>query len=131
MSFACLKQNTPTTGLACHPAEYARTFPQVALYVAMKMRFDLYHEASKGREEVKTQSFLSVDARSNENAKAGDQLGMFGEVANVPGPKPMLDKVGETKGRAVGLFEIDGDPDQILLFDDGVATPDRTWKPEA
>ena len=73
---------------------------------------------------------ITLDTRTNEAAKPGDQLGMFGEVDNVPGGKPTLDRVGETKGRSVGLFETDGDPDQMLLFDDGVATPDRTWKPD-
>lgn len=43
MSYANLKQITPTTGLTCHPAVYHRTFPQVAQYVAMKMKFDLFY----------------------------------------------------------------------------------------
>ena len=72
---------------------------------------------------------IVMEYDANDSAKAGDQLGMFGEVLNTPGQKPTLDRAGETKGRAVGLFETDGDPDQILLFDDGVATADRTWKP--
>jgi len=76
---------------------------------------------------MKNPTFLKQETRTNDNARAGDQLGMFGEIANVPRPRPMLDRVGETAGKQLGLFETDGNPDQILLFDDGVATPDRVW----
>lgn len=43
MSYANLKQITPTRGLRCHPAEYHRLFPQVAEIVAHKLKFNLYH----------------------------------------------------------------------------------------
>ncbi len=78
---------------------------------------------------VEDKPAIVYDTRTNESAKAGDQLGMFGEVANVPKPKATLGNGADTRGVPVGLFETSGDPDQILLFDDGVATPDRTWRP--
>lgn len=43
MSFACLKQLTSTDGLSCHPAVYHRDFPRIAQYIAMRMKFELYH----------------------------------------------------------------------------------------
>jgi hypothetical protein len=52
MSYANLKQITPTDGLTCHPAAYHREFPRVAQYVAMKMKFELHHDAPKGWESV-------------------------------------------------------------------------------
>ncbi len=40
MSLACLKQNTPTRGLTCHPAEYHAVFPAIARRVAARFLID-------------------------------------------------------------------------------------------
>ena len=69
--------------------------------------------------------WLQTDTRANDQAKPGDQLGMFGEVANVPQGQAKLDEAGETRGRAQNLFDTSGDPDQLLMFDDGVTPDDR------
>lgn len=67
----------------------------------------------------------------NSSAKSGDQLGLFGEVANVKKTEPpKLDSVGETKGRSQSLFDTKGDPDQMMMFDDGVTPEDRLLKVE-
>lgn len=59
--------------------------------------------------------------RSNDEAKAGDQLGLFGEAAR---PKreapPMLAPGGESKGKAQALFDTHGNADQMDLFGDGI-----------
>lgn len=71
---------------------------------------------------------LSMDTRSNEAAKPNDQMGLFGDVANVPrGVKP-LSSGGESKGKQKSLFDTKGDPDQMLMFDDGVIPDDRVMK---
>jgi hypothetical protein len=98
-----------------------------AFETAREARRYLDARKSKPAEKPALEIAAPVD---NASAKSGDQMGLFGEVANTPKPKPTLGKVGETKGQQVGLFETDGDPDQMLLFDDGVATADRTWNPE-
>ena len=68
---------------------------------------------------------LAYDTRSNDQAKPGDQLGMFGEVSNAPKGTPKLDPYGETKGKQMAMFDTDGDPDQLLMFDDGHTPDDR------
>ena len=68
---------------------------------------------------------IKVETRSNNEAKPGDQLGMFGDVANVPSGKAVLDQIGETFGRQAALFDTSGDPDQLMMFDDGVTPEDR------
>lgn len=60
----------------------------------------------------------------NASAKSGDQLGLFGDVANEPQTKaPPLKSGGETKGKQSALFDTKGDKDQMLAFDVDGATP--------
>ncbi len=70
----------------------------------------------------------------NSAAKSGDQMGLFGEVSNTKKDKSPTLKTPEpeTKGKQSALFDTKGDKDQMLMFDDGVATEDRLMKtPEA
>jgi hypothetical protein len=62
----------------------------------------------------------------NSAAKSGDQMGLFGEVANVKRTEPVKLKGSEpeTAGRAQNLFDTKGDKDQMLMFDDGVTPSD-------
>lgn len=59
----------------------------------------------------------------NEQAKPGDQLGLFGEA--VKSPKPFKPQILEnaTKAKQGGLFDTKGDPDQMDLFGDGGVMP--------
>jgi len=73
---------------------------------------------------------ITMDTRSNDSAKPNDQMGLFGDVANVPQGVKSLSPGGESKGKQQSLFDTKGDPDQILMFDDGVTPEDRLMKPE-
>lgn len=68
-------------------------------------------------------------AINNEDAKAGDQLGLFGEGQKAPSKKwkPTLP---ESQGKQAALFDTKGDKEQMLMFDDGVTPDDRLLKPE-
>jgi hypothetical protein len=67
----------------------------------------------------------------NTSAKAGDQLGLFGEVKNVKSDKaPSLKPGGESKGKAQSLFDTTGNADQMDLFGDGVMDDSLVYKPE-
>ncbi len=66
----------------------------------------------------------------NEDAKAGDQLGLFGEGEKAK-PKPWKPTLLDTKGKAGTLFDTKGDKDQMLAFDvDGATPEDRLQKPQ-
>jgi hypothetical protein len=54
---------------------------------------------------------------------------MFGDVANVPRGAKSLSPGGETRGKQQSLFDSKGDPDQMLMFDDGITPEDRLMKP--
>lgn len=95
----------------------------------------------KERDEIKRKAFddirdllaapkpgIEMPERDNEEATDGDQLGLFGDVTNVPSEKPRLSEIGESRGRSQALFDTGGDRDQILLFDDGVTPDDRVWR---
>ncbi|MFO0940088.1 MAG: hypothetical protein U0930_04910 [Pirellulales bacterium] len=73
---------------------------------------------------------ISVEVRTNETAKSGDQMGLFGDVSNVPKGKASLPTGGESKGLQSALFNTQGDPGQMMMFDDGVTSSDRLM-PEA
>jgi hypothetical protein len=64
---------------------------------------------------------------SNESAKPGDQLGLFGEATQSPSPKPKID--GDPKAKQGALFNTSGAAGQMDLFDADKATPDDlVWK---
>ncbi|MCC7334439.1 MAG: hypothetical protein IT422_05065 [Pirellulaceae bacterium] len=65
----------------------------------------------------------------NEDAKAGDQLGLFGEGEKAK-PKPWKPSLLDTKGKQGSLFDTKGDKDQKILFDDGVTPEDMVHQPE-
>ncbi len=65
----------------------------------------------------------------NEQAKAGDQLGLFGDAVKAPSKKPTM--AGDPKAKAVGLFDTRGEADQMDLFGDGVMPEDLVFKPKA
>lgn len=67
---------------------------------------------------------------SNDQAKPGDQLGLFGEATKAPSKPPRL-KVDEPKAKQGGLFDTHGNPDQMDLFGDGVMGSNMVYKPEA
>lgn len=69
---------------------------------------------------------------NNSDAKAGDQMGLFGEVANTQktGSPKLKTPEPESSGKQSALFDTKGDPDQMLMFDDGVTPEDRLLKPE-
>lgn len=74
-----------------------------------------------------------VEAKPADNtaAKGGDQLGLFGEVANVKSDKaPALAPGGESKGKSQNLFDTGGNADQMDLFGDGVMPDDLVYKPD-
>jgi hypothetical protein len=71
---------------------------------------------------------ITFDTRSNDSAKANDQMGLFGDVANVPRGPATLPPGGESKGKQLSMFDTQGDPDQMLMFDDGVTPEDRVMK---
>lgn len=77
-----------------------------------------------------TKPGIAIDSRTNEAAQTGDQMGLFGDVTNVPKGKIELPSGGETKGKQAALFDTKGDPDQMMMFDDGVTPADRLM-PEA
>ena len=64
----------------------------------------------------------------NEEAKLGDQLGLFGDAVKAPKPtfKPKL----LDKPKQGGLFDTKGNPDQMDLFGDGVMPDDMVYKPD-
>ena len=68
---------------------------------------------------------------SNDEAKPGDQLGLFGEATKAPAKDPPRLKVDEPKARQGGLFDTKGNPDQMDLFGDGVMPNELVYKPEA
>lgn len=73
---------------------------------------------------------ITVPAKpTNEEAKPGDQMGLFGEAdrAKKPAFQPMIG--GKPKQQA--LFDSKGDKDQMLMFDDAVTPADRLLTPEA
>jgi hypothetical protein len=67
---------------------------------------------------------------SNEQAKPGDQLGLFGEATKAPAKAPPRLKVDEPKAKQGGLFDTKGNPDQMDLFGDGVMPDDMVYKPK-
>ena len=71
---------------------------------------------------------IVMETRSNEEAKPGDQLGMFGDVANDPYTKPKLKVSDETIGKQSALFDTRGNADQMQMFDDGVTPDDLLMK---
>lgn len=64
----------------------------------------------------------------NEEANAGDQLGLFGEATRKPSPKPKM--AGDPKAKQGGLFDTRGNADQMDLFGDGVMPDDMVFKPQ-
>jgi hypothetical protein len=66
---------------------------------------------------------------SNDEAKPGDQLGLFGEATKAPSKPPRF-KIGEEKAKQQGLFDIGGNPDQMDLFGDGAIPDDMVYKPK-
>ena len=70
---------------------------------------------------------LEMDTRSNANANDGDQLGLFGDISN-EFQKAAMKVKDETRGKQDALFDTTGDPDQFMLFDDGVTPLDRLSK---
>lgn len=73
-------------------------------------------------------SGIAFDTRTNSDAKPDDQMGLFGDVSNVPRGKAKLPPGGESKGKQLSMFDTKGDPDQMLMFDDGVTPEDRLMK---
>ena len=67
---------------------------------------------------------------SNDEAKPGDQLGLFGEATKAPAKAPPRLKVDEPKARQGGLFDTKGNPDQMDLFGDGAIPDDMVYKPK-
>lgn len=67
----------------------------------------------------------------NDQAKPGEQLGLFGEATKEPKPvaKPKVDD--PTKAKQGGLFDTHGNPDQMDLFGDGVMDKSLVYKPES
>jgi hypothetical protein len=65
----------------------------------------------------------------NEEAKPGDQLGLFGDAVKAPKTtfKPKL----LDQPKQGGLFDTKGNPDQMDLFGDGVMPDDMVYKPDA
>lgn len=49
-SVDCLRQNTPTNGVACHPSQYNELFADIASKVAKHLNFQLY--ASNNYEDI-------------------------------------------------------------------------------
>ncbi|MBX3422223.1 MAG: hypothetical protein KF752_11770 [Pirellulaceae bacterium] len=78
-----------------------------------------------------TKPGITMDTRPNHSAKPNDQMGLFGDVANIPKGKVALPPGGESKGKQQSLFDTKGDPDQMLMFDDGVTPEDRLMKPDS
>ena len=66
----------------------------------------------------------------NEEAKPGDQLGLFGEAVKAP-KTTFKPKLLEQQAKQGGLFDTKGNPDQMDLFGDGVMPDDMVYKPEA
>ncbi len=64
----------------------------------------------------------------NEEAKAGDQLGLFGEATKTRSKKPTM--AGDPKAKAVGLFDTRGEADQMDFFGDGIMPEDLVYKPK-
>ncbi len=64
----------------------------------------------------------------NDQAKPGDQLGLFGDATKETKPivKPKTD---ETKAKQGGLFDTHGNSDQMDLFGDGVMDSKLVYKP--
>jgi hypothetical protein len=71
----------------------------------------------------------------NSQAKAGDQLGLFGEatkakVADKPFVPTLLGKGEQSKGWQGSMFETMGHPDQMNLFSDGSEPEGMVHKPK-
>ncbi len=92
------------------------------------------HEAQKRLEaqqaaerlERNAPSGIQMPTRANDQAKAGDQLGLFGEASR---PKreapPTLAPGGESRGKQSSLFDTKGSADQSMLFATDDVTPDE------
>lgn len=75
---------------------------------------------------------IVLPTKANAEAKAGDQLGLFGEASKpkTEGAATVSLKPGEeTKGRAQNLFDTHGPANQMDLFGDGVM-PDELVNPD-
>lgn len=73
---------------------------------------------------------------SNDQAKAGDQMGLFGEATKAkPVSKPfvptLLGKGEESKAKQQSMFETMGDPNQRSLFTDGSEPEGMAFKPKS
>lgn len=85
-----------------------------------------------GKEPEPKAGIVPPKPADNAAAKSGDQLGLFGDVANEPQTKaPALKSGGESAGKAQNLFDTHGDKDQMDLFGDGVMPESMVLKPEA
>ena len=87
------------------------------------------HGGQFTKKESSGSAGITVPAKpTNEQAKPGDQMGLFGEAdhAKKPAFQPMI--AGKPKQQA--LFDTKGDKDQMLMFDDGVTPADMLLKPE-
>lgn len=85
-------------------------------------------EAHGGQFTSKPSGIAMPEKPKNEDAKPGDQMGLFGEAdrAKKPAFQPLV-----AKGKQQALFDTKGDKDQMMMFDDGVTPEDRLLKPEA
>lgn len=102
-----------------HPAEFAKWE-------------SLLEENSK--QSIKP-SGISMPSKEipNEQAKPGDQLGLFGDATKAKKPlfKPQILE-GMTKAKQAGLFDTKGNADQMDLFGDGGVMPDElVYKPKS
>jgi hypothetical protein len=66
----------------------------------------------------------------NEEAKPGDQLGLFGDATKAP-KTAFKPKLIDQPAKQGGLFDTKGNPDQMDLFGDGVMPDALVYKPEA
>ncbi len=70
---------------------------------------------------------IHTPALKNEDAKAGDQLGMFGEATRAP--KKQAEFIG-TKGKQINLIDgLNAKPGQMSLIDEAGAPDDMVFKP--
>lgn len=106
----------------------------------IKRRPDLAQEVNEASQDIHDERAASKPVepkpgiempkpRTNEGAQTGDQLGVFGDTANVKREgKPKLNVSSESRGKQSALFDTKGDKDQMLMFDDGVTPEDRIGK---
>jgi len=82
-------------------------------------------EIKRRNEQGAAKPGIQPVTRPNESAKAGDQLGLFGQAA-VPkrDAAPTLPPGGESKGKQQSLFDTKGSADQGMLFKTDDAMPD-------